>query len=812
MRLLPLLAIAQALGIWCADRGWLGLEAAALVGVALLAVGLAVRPGADGLRALSVSLAFLAGAVSLAAQLRVAAAVTSLPTEPVAIEGTVVATASGPDWWRVDVSDVRAVPPDAPRIPSRIRLTGGAVPLGFRSLEAALPGDRVRALVALRALHEPRNPGSRNRVRGLSRRGLGAFGRLRHPALHVTLADRSNGSPLRAVLALRREISRELAASGAGSGLVRALALGDRAGLSTELRAAFRRLGLSHLLAVSGLHLGLVATLAFAIARAVVGRSAALAARRDTRHIALGAAVAVAIVYALFSGWAIPVRRASVFLLVLALTFVRGRSSRRAEPLAAAAIAVLGAEPGALFEPGAQLSFAATAALMFAAPRPERGAAGGLARRRESVDDALRASASAVAVTAPIAAWQLGAAAPFALIANLVAIPSVAFALLPASLLAALALGCGLEALGGWLAAAAAAISNGAGNLGIGLAERLPAGLPAVRPPTVHVIAIAVCVALSLRAHRTARRVLGALAVSALVCAAPPRAIAPPRPRLVALEVGQGSASLVEGRRAAVLVDAGGSAVGRDWGERAVVPALAALGVERLDVAVVSHGDLDHSGGVPAVLGALPVGEVWVPHGAAADPAFAPIWRAARAREIPAFERGAGSPALALGDLRIQALWPPPAAPHGSRNDRSLVVRIEVGGRRILLPGDLEAPAEADLVSSGVDLGAAVFALPHHGSRTSSTRAFLEAVGATIAIASAPCRGRFAMPHPDVLARARDAGLSVWWTGRDGAVLVGLGERLTAWGYGDRMSPGACGAATADGVDRAAGRAPRAAQ
>jgi competence protein ComEC len=120
------------------------------------------------------------------------------------------------------------------------------------------------------------------------------------------------------------------------------------------------------------------------------------------------------------------------------------------------------------------------------------------------------------------------------------------------------------------------------------------------------------------------------------------------------------------------------------------------------------------------------------------------------------------------------------------------VVRIEVNGRSVLLPGDLEAAAELDLVASGADLRADVLALAHHGSRTSSTEIFLDAVGAAVAIASAPCRSRFEMPHADVLARAEEAGLPVWWTGRDGAVLVGLGEQITAWGYGDRMDPDAC--------------------
>ncbi len=768
------------------------MEVAAVSGVTLLVAGLVVARGPIGRCVLSVALAFLAGAFSIAVQLAVSSAVVQLPSESVVIEGTVVDTASGPEWLRVDVADVRAVEPKALRIPTRIRLVGGATPEGFHRREDASRGGRIRAMIRLRALHEPQNPGSPQCVRRFERRGMGALGRLIHPALHVALADRSSGSPMRGIRKLRREISREIAAFGAGSSLVRALSLGDRSGLSSEVGDAFRRLGLSHLLAVSGLHLGLVASLAFALVRSSVGRSAWLAARCDTRHIALGIGISTAIAYALFSGWAIPVRRALVFLLVLALTVVRGRSSLRAEPLAAAAIAVLAIEPGALFEPGAQLSFAATTALMFAAPRSDRSEPAGLGPRSRAFEEAARASASAVAVTAPIAAWQLGSAAPLALFANLVAIPWTAFALLPASLLAALALGCGLETVGGGLASIAVWIANGTLELGLWCSDRLPATTPSPRPATVYLLAIALCVVLTLRSRATAARVLGAFLVSVLVAVAPPRSVQPPRPRVVALEVGQGAAALVDGLRAAVLIDAGSSFGGRDWGKRTVVPALAALGVERLDVLIVSHGDLDQWGGAPAVLDAVSVGEIWAPYGAAVDPAFGSLWEAARSKRVPVYERGAGSPAVSVGDLRIQPLWPPPVAERRSRNDRSLVVRIELAGHSVLFPGDLEASAEFDLVSSGADLASEIIALSHHGSRTSSTELFLEAVGAKVAIASAPCGGRFGMPHAEVIERATAEGPSVWWTGRDGAVMVGLGKRLTVWGYGDRLAPDSC--------------------
>jgi competence protein ComEC len=248
--------------------------------------------------------------------------------------------------------------------------------------------------------------------------------------------------------------------------------------------------------------------------------------------------------------------------------------------------------------------------------------------------------------------------------------------------------------------------------------------------------------------------------------------------------VGQGDAILVQGRSAAVLVDAGPALPGAfDVGRRTVVPALAALGVRRLDLVVATHADLDHRGGLPAVLRAVPVDALWIPSGGLGEPGFEAVVAAARARAVPVFERGAGTPRARIGDLVVAPLWPPPGGGSVARNDGSLVVRIEVAGRRVLLPGDLEAAGEAALVASGADLRADVVTLPHHGSRSSSTALFLQAVAPAIAVASAPCRGRFEMPHTEVLERAHAADASVWWTGRDGAVLVGLGNPLVAWGH-----------------------------
>jgi competence protein ComEC len=160
------------------------------------------------------------------------------------------------------------------------------------------------------------------------------------------------------------------------------------------------------------------------------------------------------------------------------------------------------------------------------------------------------------------------------------------------------------------------------------------------------------------------------------------------------------------------------------------------------------------------------------------------VLAAARRANVPVEERGTGAPAARFGDLRVTPLWPPQVArPGETSNDRSLTLRVAIADHGVLLPGDLEADAEARLLARGVELRADVLKLGHHGSRTSSTEAWLAAVDGAVAVASAPRAGRFGMPHPEVVARAHDAGYALWWTGRDGAVLIGLAPILSVRGW-----------------------------
>jgi competence protein ComEC len=215
-----------------------------------------------------------------------------------------------------------------------------------------------------------------------------------------------------------------------------------------------------------------------------------------------------------------------------------------------------------------------------------------------------------------------------------------------------------------------------------------------------------------------------------------------------------------------------------------VLPALRSLGVRRLDVVVATHADLDHSGGLASVLEGLPVGEVWVPRGRRDE--LVELVAAAARLGVPVREQDARAGATRVGNLEVEILWPPGDGRTRGRNDSSLVLRIEVEGTRILLTGDIGESAERALLASGVDLRADVLKLPHHGSRRSATLPFLEAVGAEIALLSAPCSPRSRLPTFEAFERARRVGMPVWWTGRDGALWVQLRKppvRRVVWGW-----------------------------
>ncbi len=780
------IVLAQIFGIILADCGWLSEFAALLGGAASLLLGCAARRG-PRVRAACVGLACTcAGALALVRNLTEAQRFSAPYPMEVTLEASVGTVAWRGASFAVDFSRVVGVEPSTPPLPRRVRLYGERTPENFSALELYEPGDRIRARVRLYPARGLQNPGGRDAPRTLRRAGIGARARLVHPALHVQRAGEETLSLMRPLQRLRRSLVERFDPRAPGSALLLALALGDRSGLSPELERSFITLGVAHVLSVSGLHIVLVAALVFAICRRVLVRARFLAERCDVRLLALWSACAVACAYALLTGFDVPARRALLMLGAFCGAVSRRRVVRRGQPLALAAMSVLALEPQALFSPGAQLSFAATAALVFfQAPShawlPGRGLLFLWSRRLLT---AFRVSCVAVAATQPLTALHFGRTAPFGLFFNLLVVPWTTVCLLPVALSLALLLLLLPEAGITELAQQAArTLAVWTEVVLTRAAEWLPRASGAVQPPPLAWGFAVLAAGAAVRARGTLAKFCITCAGALLLHITEPREIAPPPPRAVFLDVGHGDAALLQGRSGTLLVDAGLATPDLDLGAVAVVPALRALGVARIDVVAVSHADLDHRGGIPAVLREFAVAEMWLPFGALSDPAFASLLELASVQGVRVQEQGQGSAARRVGDWTLLPLWPPEHSTALSRNDRSLVLRAEVGGRHLLLAGDLEVEGERALLASGIALRAEILKLSHHGSRTSSTENFLAAVRPQWIVVSAACDTRSRGFHASVEQRLRQRGLTPWWTGRDGAVLIHLREPLWVKGW-----------------------------
>jgi len=728
---------------------------AAALGLGAAAVAI---PRLGARRGALLALAGLAGWLALAQRLA-ASAPGPVPPGPVRIDATVCRSEERSHGRRLELCDVAAID-DGPGVPRRISLFEGREP---GALDGLRVGTRARLQVRIASLDGRAGPGLRDSARRARRRGLGARASLVHPRLWVALGGPGPTGPDR-----RAAVVDALRARGRGGALLAALALGDRAGLDRELRRTFAGLGIAHLLAISGLHLGLVAGAAYLAARRALTLSWIAGRGLDPRRGAWLAALATAGGYALLVGDALPVRRAWLFVLLSAGPVWLGRGVRPREVLGAAGLVVLALEPAALFEVGAQLSFAASAALLaaVASPPAEPGS-----RLRSALREAVRVSGLASAATAPVLAWHGLAPSAVGVAVNVVAVPWTTFVLLPAALGAAAATALGLDP------GPAVLVAEGSLAAAEALAEVLPL---AAAPGAPHPLAGLLCAGPALWAVRRAtplRAAAAALAAAALAAGCPRPPLGPPPPRLVAFDVGLGDAVLVQGRRAAVLVDAGWAVPGRgDRGRDTVLPGLRALGVDRLDLLIVTHVDADHIGGAASVVAALPTAEVWLPPGAAGSPAAAPLRAAAAGRGTRLRERTAAPGRERRGDLRLRVLWPPARPPPGERNEGSLVVRVAAGERSILLTGDIGVESERALLGGEATLASDWLKVGHHGSRGSSSAAFLARVRPRSVLVSAPCRGRPGLPHPQTLARLRAVGARLWWTGRDGAVRASLVE------------------------------------
>jgi competence protein ComEC len=608
-------------------------------------------------------------------------------------------------------------------------------------------GSRWRLQLRLRRPRGPLDPGGSDAEKAALLQRVAANASVREARAARLLGNGEGIDALRERLSLRIESS----LPEGKARFVQALALGDTRALSQADWDVLRATGLTHQIAISGFHVGMVAAAAALSALGLFRLFPAWGRRLPAVQGAALLALATAAGYSALAGFALPTVRTLLMIAVVATARVARRAHRAGEGLALALLAILAVDPLAVLAPGFWLSFAGVGWLLWCLPTPAQGA---------PVRGFLLAQAVATLALLPLTAWFFGQASLPGPLANLLGVPVISLGVVPLSLLGLLLLP--------FSAGAAAACWQAAAVLMDWLWRLLeaiaawPLALAWLPEPQLLAVALA-CIGAAwlLMPRALPGKPLALLLFLPLLWPAQDR----PEPGEVdidVLDVGQGLSVLVRTRGHALLYDAGaGGARGPDFGESVVVPALRALGVRRLDVLLLSHGDADHAGGAPAVRRAFPEARVLGVEG----------WA------LPGMGLCRDTQSWRWDGATFRVLHPPPWFPY-LRNDSSCVLRIEAGGRVALLPGDIGRQVEARLLHlHGDALRADLLLVPHHGSRNSSSGDFIATVAPDWAVASTGAGNRFGLPKPEVVERYRAAGAGFLDTAQEGALGFRLGPQ-----------------------------------
>lgn len=690
-------------------------------------------------------------------------------------------------------------------------------------------GDRLRLTVKLRPPRNFHTPGSFDHVGYLARRGIYVTAFLWDDEDIEERGER--GTWLRhRIEHIRRTISQffdaQLASSPTSAAVLRALIIGDKSRIDPEVRNDFQRVGAAHVLAISGLHIGIVAFLAYQMWWWLLGRSCYLLIAWSVPKLAAVLTVPVVLVYAVLAGGSVSTWRAATMACVFLGAILFDQKEEGVRSLALSALIICFLWPGAVFDASFQLSFAAVLGILVglhrfrAAQEPsEETEAWWQQDWARRLVRPLRllcvVSLSAMAGSLPLVALHFHIVSFVGLLANLLIVPLLGIVVIVPGLVAAGVVSLLLRqnvrkivVILGWVAVALLTVNVGAAALLVKLAGLIiwvmvwlvetlaafPYAATYVVTPTLFEVVLfyGLCVTLLFfsRINPPALRktvlacLLGAILLDGGYWIA--QRYFRTDLRVTFLDVGQGDATVIEFPGSHVMVIDGGGFLSQtfDSGEAILAPFLWQKKIGRVDTFVLTHPHLDHYGGLEFLARHFGVTAFWSngkqSKGSRSFTALDETL-AERGIERHVLCRSDNVPEPNIGGVRIQVLHPPCGRTGLDTNNSSLVLRLSHGDMDILLTGDIETTAEDMLLSAREPLDSEVLKVPHHGSGTSSSPRFLKAVSPDVAVASLGHLNRFDFPPPEVVERYERHGVEFLRTDTAGAVTItsdGRGYRV----------------------------------
>ena len=691
--------------------------------------------------------------------------------EPLVIEGQVEEIGETDYGYRLMVSDCEEYGPEARRIPRRMYCyTDRADGLKI--------GMRIRAEGTMEAPEPERNPGGFDHRSFCRAKGIGGIFRAdwAAPAGPGYSRFREGIRQIR----LRLEGRLDQLASGTDGGILKAVLLGDRSDMDQEIYELYRKNGISHVLAISGLHVSILGLgLWKALRRCGFGFAAAG-----------GAAGAFLFCYGLMTGFGPSVVRAAAMCGLSFLAAFLGRTYDLMSALCIPALALLWSRPCLLTQASFQLSFLAAGAVAFP---------GGFLIRRfkaRGLFQTLLVSASIQAATAPAVLYHSFELPLYGIFLNLLVIPLMTYVVVSGLL--------GLAASLFSMKAGAALLGGAHYILGLYKAmgegtQRLPGASLVVGRPSLAAMVLFLAgaflgILLASRILEQRRSRPQAFLILCLFWAGSVFFFfSPPRKGLSAvfLDVGQGDGIFLSCGGRTMLMDCGSSQE-KELGKDCLVPFLKSRGVDRLDTVFISHGDWDHISGIRYALEepgcGIRIGTLVMPEPGKGKDVYAELACLADSRGIPVVygKRGDEFSGILGPEVSICCLSPPEGGDYGDRNDESLVAEIQYGDFRLLLTGDVGKEGEEKMREAGLLAPVTVLKAAHHGSGTSSGQEFLKTVDPAFAVLSCGRENRYGHPSPEVVKALKEQGARIWDTRERGAVMVWTdGRTMDISGYLD---------------------------
>jgi competence protein ComEC len=662
-------------------------------------------------------------------------------------------------------------------------------------------GDRIRFICRLSHPRNFNNPGAFDYRRFLACKDIWVTGYLEKDTGIAVIARARGNAFFHLVEAWRDRIRILLNGTTPPEtqGILKALILGEREDIPEGVKEEFVVAGVAHVIAISGLHMGIIALVIFFLAKWAFRWSETITLTLNIFKAAAAVTIPPLILYTFIAGARMPTIRAAIMIIIYLLSILLDRQRNLYNTLAVAALVILLVSPPSLFDVSFQLSFTAVLAILYLVPRLStiiprshppvaREASIYRASSRKFLDFAL-ISLAALVGTCPLVAYYFNRVSFAGLLSNLIVIPLVGL-IVPLGLLISLAV-----LLSPPLSSLLAAFSSSLSHLviwSVHLFASIPHASHYVITPTPLEIGLCAFLVLYLTNIRRMKRLVP---VSVLLFAAiagdisywyvkthPTNTL-----RVTFIDVGQGDSLLLEfpmGKK--MLVDGGGFYDDSfDVGRNVVGPVLWKKKITSLHYLVLTHPHPDHLNGLQFIASSFRVGEFWENGEPCSSPPCFNLMEIIRRRGIQHRTVHDGMPPRWINGVKVEVFNPPRAGmkqgkdPWSQTNNRSIVLKVTHKKHRFLLTGDIEEEAETHLVRSGKDLRAEVLKAPHHGSQSSSTRGFLEAVKPSHSVFTVGSRNIFNLPNPKVLHRYEDLGCHISRTDRDGAVSFETdGERL----------------------------------